>query len=451
MGKRLPQFSIAERMAMLAAGDAIVLFFSLLLAFWVWSALYRGPEFSLSFIMLQKSTFLLVIPWLFISLISDSYSSKNMSDFLRALKQPMQTTLLVCMIYAATYFFAPRNALPRAVVLFFGAISCSLLMLWRVAHFVIFAHRSLRERILVIGDEADACKVRKFLEFRSKFFELAGFISLHAITEPESLMQIMRINPDRIVNAASEMQDRECLKALVRVREAGFSIVPFPLFCEQLTRRTPVDHIEDNLAFLPMREESRSFYYLCKRLLDIVGALIGFSFFAIIFPFLAIAIKSDSAGPIFFSQIRVGKNGRRFTLWKLRTMVTDAEDRRVLGTEERDIRVTRAGKILRKVHLDEIPQMWNLLKGDVSVVGVRPLTVAQCEYFEKHIPYHNLRHLVKPGLTGWAVVNLRYANDLESAKVRLEYDLYYVKYHSLWLDLYIIFRTLWSIMTMSGI
>lgn len=130
-------------------------------------------------------------------------------------------------------------------------------------------------------------------------------------------------------------------------------------------------------------------------------------------------------------------------------MTVDTE-KESMWTQDVDQRITRIGKFLRKSRLDEIPQLWNVLKGELSIVGIRPLSKEQCDKFAKEIPFHNMRHIAKPGITGWAVINQGHVNTMEGARVRLEYDLYYVKYRNIWLDIFIILRTIWTVVTLKG-
>lgn len=447
-----------ERIAVLVAGETLILFLSVVLASWLCS-IYQGLVWHFEFPCPQ--IFLLVLPWLFIALISDAYSSKNAGDLLRSIKQPMRTGILAWLVYITLYFFAPRAIMPRMVVLFFGVVSCFLLTLWRWAHFIICSNYRWCERVLIAGNAESQEAVRKLVKFEKPYYQLIDCgqpcpdnnEDIDCSSCPLQTRNPAAVSMDAIVFAIHGNLPRNCLQSLTKFRESGVSIIPMPLFYEQLTRRIQIEHLEGwYMSFLPLTEAERgTIYPLLKRILDLCCAVAGLLVSLLLVPLLALAIKLDSPGPLFFSQVRVGKNGKRFKLWKLRTMVVDAENQGEMWTQKGDPRVTRTGLILRRLHLDEFPQVWNLLKGDVSVVGVRPLTVKQCEKFAQEIPFHNFRHLVKPGLTSWAVVNYRHVNDIEGARIRLEYDLYYVKYQSLWLDMYIIFRTIWTMITMNGL
>ena len=170
-----------------------------------------------------------------------------------------------------------------------------------------------------------------------------------------------------------------------------------------------------------------------------------------LFPFIAAAIYIDSPGPIFYKQERIGKGGKKFNLYKLRTMIPDAEiEGQAQRAQHDDPRITRVGKWLRKFRLDEMPQLINIIKGEMSAVGPRPERPSHLEELDEKVPFHRLRNAVKPGMAGWAVVNYGYIDDLESAKLRLQYDLYYVKHQSILLDFIILFRTFGQIFLLKG-
>ena len=450
------KFSLKELMTILAIGDILLLFASVQLSLWtleIYSHLQSIPFYT------STSLYWLMLPWVLISIISDSYNPKNMSRISLGLRQPIFIGFLVWMVYLVVYFFSSRGAMPRVAVLFFGIISCILLILWRFCHFWFFSQDKLRQRILIVGQGDLASEIDRLISFHHFQYELAGVVLDCHCTKKDSCVLFsveshkIEESVDQIVVASQNFLSPDCLQFLLKCRQSGLSIDSMASFYEKLTRRTPVARIgQIDFTVLPLQDaQPGGFYPIIKRVLDILFAIMVSFFLLFLFPWIAIAIKISSRGPLFFSQMRIGKNGKPFRLWKFRTMIADAPNKGPMWTEEKDKRVTWIGNILRKFHLDELPQVWNLLKGDVSIVGVRPLSVEQCKKFEEEIPFHNLRHLVKPGLTGWAVVNFHHVNNIEGAKIRLEYDIYYVKYQNLWLDFIIFCRTVWTMITMNGL
>jgi exopolysaccharide biosynthesis polyprenyl glycosylphosphotransferase len=231
--------------------------------------------------------------------------------------------------------------------------------------------------------------------------------------------------------------------------------MPMPLLYEQVTGRVPVEHVGQQywMAMLPVDQESRfDIYLLLKRGMDILFAIIGLLLFAILLPLIALASHLDSHGPIFFRQWRLGKGGRLFQVYKLRTMIRDAEhDTGPLWAREDDPRITRVGRWLRRTRLDEVPQLVNVLRGEMSLIGPRPERPEFVLALSATIPFYRARHVVKPGITGWAQVRYGYGSTEEDALIKLQYDLYYIRHRSLALDILILLRTAGRILSLQGI
>ena len=244
----------------------------------------------------------------------------------------------------------------------------------------------------------------------------------------------------------------ELIKALLDCQALGLQVTPMPVLYEQITGRVPIQHIGDywDAALSLDQPVAGGIYPILKRGLDILGAAIGLALYAPLLPFIALALYIDSPGPIFYRQERVGKGGRAFRLIKLRTMVPDAENHGAVFAGEKDPRVTRVGRFLRRTRLDELPQLINILRGEMSAVGPRPERPEHLSEFEKGIPFHRLRLAVRPGMAGWAQVNYGYVSSVEDARLRLEYDLYYIKHQSLWLDVVIILRMMAQMLMLRG-
>lgn len=248
---------------------------------------------------------------------------------------------------------------------------------------------------------------------------------------------------DIIVAITGEMKG-EMFQALLLAHEAGVDVIRMPRVYEELFMRVPIRILEADWILRSFVDEVRpkSAYELVKRGVDIVGAIVGLLITALIFPFTALAIVLESGMPIFYSQVRSGKRDVPYTIYKFRTMRRDAEaDGRPQWAVEDDQRATRVGKFLRKTHLDELPQFLNVLKGEMSLIGPRAERPELVALFEKHVPFYRARLLVKPGMAGWAQVNFGYASTIDETITKLEYDLYYIKHRSLFLDFIILFRT----------
>ena len=226
-----------------------------------------------------------------------------------------------------------------------------------------------------------------------------------------------------------------------------------PVMYEALTGKVPVEHIGDNwYVAMPIHHPGTGgLYPPIKRAMDVVLASLGLVLLGLAFPFIALAIYLDSRGPIFYTQERVGKGGRIFGAFKFRSMVPDAEKQgQAVWAKKGDPRVTRVGRLLRATHVDEFPQFLNIIRGEMSAVGPRPERPEFVAQLEKEIPFYRTRHCVKPGMAGWGLVKQGYGASREDALVKLQYDLYYIKHQSVWMDVVILLKTIVDTLTLGG-
>ena len=242
------------------------------------------------------------------------------------------------------------------------------------------------------------------------------------------------------------------VSALMDYRASGASLHDFTAFYEQFQSKVPVLHLKHGWFV-----QGSGFYLLqnaiglkLKRLLDLLLAVILLVVLLPVFLLTAIAIRLDSAGPVFYGQTRKGLNDKNFKVHKFRSMFIDAEKEGARWAEDNDPRVTRVGKFIRKARIDELPQLWNVLKGEMSFIGPRPERPEFIEQLEKEIPYYDLRHLVMPGITGWAQVMYPYGSSVEDAREKLQYDLFYIKNFSLLLDFVILMKTIRIVLRREG-
>lgn len=304
-------------------------------------------------------------------------------------------------------------------------------------------------RLLVVGKGERAARVLRDLDEAEARVEVAGH------WEPgqkEGLVESARtLRADWILLAPEDAPPPELTETLVAARAAGFPCLTPAMLHERLLQRIPVEEVgAEELAFTEgfdlLSRES-----LTKRILDILLATAGLILALPLLILAATAIRLDSRGPIFYRQERVGKGGRTFWLYKLRTMRPDAEtEGRPQWASEGDPRTTRVGRVLRKARIDEIPQLWSVLKGEMSFVGPRPERPFFVGWLEREIPWYGLRLATRPGLTGWAQLKFPYGASVEDAKRKLEYDLYYLKNASIFLDVAIVFHTVRHVMLARG-
>jgi len=369
--------------------------------------------------------------------------------------------LLFIILYLALYFYysnPPYSLLPRRGVASFLILVSLLTLVWRRAYIKIFTAPQLMRRVLLIGGgKTGEILLDVINEMPTQPFMLVGivddnhrklgtFIKGHQVIGTSvQLHDIISENnvSDIIVAITGEMQG-SMFQALLDIQQLGVEIFRMPTTYEELLGRVPILSLEANWLLGSFIDDVHvnGFYLLAKRVLDIIGALIGIFIMLITFPFIAIAILLDDGAPVFYGQTRLGTGSRTYSILKFRTMRRDAEpDGRAQWASEHDERATRVGRILRKTHLDELPQFINVLRGEMSLVGPRAERPAMVEYFHNHIPFYRARLLIKPGITGWAQINYGYAASIEETIIKLEYDLFYIKNRNIWMDFVILLRT----------
>ena len=254
---------------------------------------------------------------------------------------------------------------------------------------------------------------------------------------------------------ASTYQDgvsRPLYNQLIYLLETGFPIKEYMQVYEDITQRVPVQYVDkDFYRYFPFsRSNQNKFYRLVHRLFDIIMSIVGIAFFLLITPLVLLGNLLGNRGALFYTQTRVGKNGKTFKILKLRTMIKDAEKGGAVWAQKNDKRITKFGKFLRKSRIDEIPQFFNVFIGEMSVIGPRPERPKFVKELSEEIPFYETRHIVKPGLTGWAQVMGSYTSSEEGALEKLQYDLYYIKHRNLFMDLSIVLKTISTIVNYRG-
>ncbi|NNL83305.1 MAG: sugar transferase, partial [Winogradskyella sp.] len=241
-------------------------------------------------------------------------------------------------------------------------------------------------------------------------------------------------------------------ESLMTLLDRGFKIRDYTQIYEELLKRVPVQFVgKDFYKYFPFsRSNENKLYIVFHRFFDIVFSIIGLLFGVVLLPFILIGNAIANKGPLFYSQDRVGRNSDAFRILKLRTMIENAEENGAKWAQKNDLRITPFGNFLRRSRIDEIPQFYNILKGDMSIIGPRPERPFFVNELSRLIPFYQTRHVIKPGLTGWAQVNTRYGASVSDSLVKLQYDLYYIKHRSVFLDLNIIIKTLSTVLYYRG-
>lgn len=246
---------------------------------------------------------------------------------------------------------------------------------------------------------------------------------------------------DRIIVALDERRGKFPLEQLLFCRLKGIPVDDGVAFTEQLAGKLSVESLHPSFLIFSNGFKRSAIFKRLKRVLDIFGSVFGLAVFSVVSLLISTAIKLESKGPVLYRQKRVGEDGKIFHLLKFRSMRADAETNGPVWAQENDDRVTRVGRVIRKLRLDEIPQMCNVLKGEMSFVGPRPERPFFVDQLKNEIPFYSERHVVKPGITGWAQISYHYGASREDAQEKLKYDLYYIKHMSLLFDLMIVLQT----------
>jgi sugar transferase (PEP-CTERM system associated) len=329
---------------------------------------------------------------------------------------------------------------------------------WRRVYAVLTRSQFLQESVYVLGDGPRAEKLVSALRARPDLgIQVVGWSGALANTQPtreqlaEKLMMLVRGRSiNRVIVALSDRRGRTPTRELLDARLSGIRVEEATSLLEKISGKIEVDSLHPSALIYSEGFDLRSGARFIRGLFSRLVALITLLITAPALPIVALAVKLSSPGPIIYRQKRVGRKGEVFQVYKFRTMRQDAEVNGATWATEDDPRVTRVGRFLRKTRLDELPQLWNVLKGEMRFCGPRPERPEFVHLLAEQIPYYHLRHLVAPGITGWAQVSYRYGSSIEDAKEKLQYDLYYVKHASLALDLLIMFETIKTIVLRRG-
>jgi len=364
-----------------------------------------------------------------------------------------------CFILSAFMLVDPDVAIgPYVYVLGFALLAPALLLLRRTYEWVA-AHKIFRERVYVLGAGDYARSIVSAIQSRPDLgLEVVGWEDVQL--EPserkriwiKALDDIANANPmvHRIIVAMESKRGELPVQELLALRFQGVKIEEDGTLRERLYGKIQLEGLRPSNFLYSDGFRIRTSQQFLRQVVSILAAALGLLLFLPFFPFVVLAVKLSSKGPIFFRQTRVGMGGHNFEVMKFRTMRTDAEADGAKWATKNDPRVTRVGMFLRKTRIDEVPQLWNVLRGDMGFVGPRPERPEFVQWLSEELPFYYLRTLIRPGLTGWAQVRYGYGASLAETKEKLEYDLYYIKHMSLGLDLLIMFETVKTILRRRG-
>ena len=384
----------------------------------------------------------------------DLYDSTNMGAKWDQVFRLLMVLGLVAMLLAGVGFaygrFLPgRTFLPRYAALSGLIILTFLLLGWRTMYAWLVQQPYLRERVYVLGTGERAERLLKGLRQRSELgIEVVGWTgnitgAMTRESTAEHLREMVRgKGVHRVIVSMSDRRGVLPVEELLDLRLAGVKIEEATSWLERITGKIEVEHLYPSWLIFAEGFRFSLGFLLARRMFSTCIAGLGLLLSLPLLPLIILAIKLDSRGPVLYRQERVGRGGHPFYCLKFRTMRQDAEaDTGATWAADDDPRITRIGKFLRMSRLDEIPQLWCVLKGDMAFVGPRPERPEFVAWLSREIPYYGVRHIVRPGITGWAQIRYKYGNTLEDAREKLQYDLFYIKNASIGLDLLIVFQT----------
>ncbi|MBC8046247.1 MAG: sugar transferase [Fimbriimonadaceae bacterium] len=417
---------------------------------------------------------LIVVLWYIYAYAFNLYRLSNVNKTAEIIKNTVITAVLTGVSYLFIPFLSPTFPLHRlpAFVLIFNMVA--LLIIWRLVYAKFFQHPILIKKAVIVGAGWIGREIAKTLVHNERVYHNTGYKIFGFIDDDEKklrkvyddltvlakgdmlLKYAIRLKLDEIIIAIPEQESLNSVlyANIIECENAGIHTMYATDVYETQTGRVMVKQKEKDyyLANPYNIIHSNRLYQIVNRFVNIIFALLACVFFIVILPFVFIGNLFFSRGPLFYVQERVGKNGKKFIILKFRTMIVDAEKHS--GPQfatTNDKRITKPGKILRRTRLDELPQCLNILKGEMNLMGPRPEREIFINELLQVIPFFRIRNIIKPGLTGWAQVNYKYASVPDDALIKLQYDLYYIKHRSFFLDLRILLRTIGVVLKFKGI
>ena len=464
----MTQTTATAKKIILLVGDAILLYGALALTLIL---RYGQQEFALQWDLHAEPFTAIFVLWLVILYISDLYNiqkAKNNVHFYRRFFEALigAGAIAIGFFYAIPFFeIAPKTNLVIVMVMF-----AVFFTIWRMLFNHAIAPRILRRRVLFIGYTAE---MKELIQLFSQDTQLGYLpVALVPLCDDDDVKSLKNtevystLNHIRAIVTAHEIdtvvlnldmgEQYELTQELYELIFWNLTIINGGTLYEHITGRIPLSVLSESWFLENLQSGYAKGYDMFRFVFDVILAAALLAVTAVLTPFIAIALKSTSPGPIFFAQKRVGKNGKPFTLYKFRTMHALAKD----GSAElentpqlaqkNDTRITKVGALLRKTRLDEFPQALNIIKGEMSFIGPRPERPEYIAKLEKSMPFFTVRNIVRPGLTGWAQINYPYAGTIKEMVNKLQYDLYYIKNRSIMIDVAILLKTINTVLRRKG-
>ena len=455
-------FEVSERKILLRIFDvAVVLIFLYFMGF-VFDIFYMESSTSHFEYVVTLGLYINVIGTIF-----EMYDLQVASNEFQILKSTILTVSVTFLFYLLTPIFSAQLPENRFQLMVFYFTMLFSLLLWRLFYVKFLASNRFEQNVVLVCENDQVEDLIIGLENADPHYKIIAYINFpnpknkkvenHFIISLEMKDFISFINKNDIFEIVIASQKTENItvelnKKLIHLLEKGITIREYTQVYENKTQRIPVHHItKDFYKFFPFnRSNTNQLYLLIVRIAEIMISVIGAFFGVLIIPFILIGNAIGNRGALFYTQERVGLNGSTFIIYKFRTMKKNAEKDKPIFCSLNDFRITSFGKFMRKTRLDEIPQFLNILKGDMGIIGPRPERPFFVKEIAEIMPFYETRHVIKPGLSGWAQVNYSYGDSIEDSLIKLQYDLYYIKHRSIFLDINIAIKTISTILFYRG-
>ncbi|MGL2966825.1 exopolysaccharide biosynthesis polyprenyl glycosylphosphotransferase [Flavobacterium sp. XGLA_31] len=454
-------FEISERKVLLRIFDVVFVLFFLYLV---------GIIFRFNYFIISTSNFywtiVLGLYLNFIGSVFEMYNLQVASNQFQVIKSIILTSSTTVLLYLLTPVFTPILPNRLQILIFFLAVFVALFT-WRIIYVRFFASNRFLKKVILICDKEQVKELVNGLESVDPHYRVLGYVNSDSSDESKiSFVKVKNIAVDDLEKFVKENSISEVVIAsqktdgitvnlynqLIHLLESGFIIREYTQVYENITQRIPVQYVSrDFYRYFPFsRSNQNHLYLIVVRFLEVILSLVGLAIGLVLVPLVFAGNLMGNKGKLFYTQERVGKNGKVFNIVKFRTMIKNAEKAGAVFATTNDSRVTPFGKILRKSRIDEFPQFYNILKGDMAVIGPRPERPVFVNEIAEVMPFYETRHVIKPGLTGWAQVNYSYGATIEDSLIKLQYDLYYIKHRNLFLDFNIIFKTFSTVLFYRG-
>ena len=462
MSNRSIHFNISERKILLRIFDIV----SILLVLYFVSNTFDFDYFTITKEN-WKWVFVLILYVSVFGTVFELYDLQKSSKVEKISSSIVFTVSITVLFYFLTPFFTPLLPDNRLQILFFYFAILIALFLWRLAYINFVVSPRFYKKVLIIGETSNIETIVEAFKSSDPNYKIVGFVNCEinkfdalkfkAIPEysPSQILEVIKnesISEIVIASYNSETITSEVYYTLIKLLEEGFPIKEYTQVYEEMAQCIPVQFIgKDFYKYFPFnRSNHNKLYIFFHRFFDIIISVLGILIGILFLPLLLLGNSIANRGTLFYSQDRIGKNGKVFKILKYRTMIKNAEKSGAVWAKKGDVRITLFGKFLRHSRLDEIPQFINILKGEMSLIGPRPERPFFVKELSQMLPFYETRHIIKPGLTGWAQVKTRYGSSVDDSLLKLQYDLYYIKHRSFLLDINILIKTLSTVIFLRG-